>query len=233
MTIRPTSKLINLAAACCLLLSQVAHAGSSQSNNNALLSDRILDDGIYLNFKAGVSQFESPDQNLLYATDASHRLYGPTAGADIGYLYFTTDHLFTDVQLGANYLGNMVYKGSFSDGSSTRSSIEQYEFNMLFGLGAASNTGFNIGGKFGVARVTQLFKDLSGQAGDSLTGRSDLTRYRPKAEVDLGFVLNSSTNLTLSYAHIFGRSETNFPVNNDRIFTSNTLMLGVTYVLPD
>ncbi len=233
--IRSYFSLLILSSAVCsaILPCKINAVVSNQDNNNATFTNKILNDGIFVDFKVGASKIQSPNENLLNSTDASHREISPAMGANLGYLYFNTDYLFTDIQLGFNYYGESVYKGSFSDGSSEKTGVSQYDLDMLFGAGLASDMGLNIGVKAGVARVTQTFKDRSGDAYDSLQDRDNFTRYRPKAELDLGYIIDSNADLVLAYSRIFGTSEHNFPVSNNSIMTNNTLMLSLIYVLPE
>jgi len=196
-------------------------------------ADNTLDDGIFIAAKFGGTKLKSPNQNLLNSTSATHRPITPAWGANIGYLYFDTNYLFTAVQLGFNDYGDTSYKANFGT-DSANAKVFQYDFDMLFDIGLAAKNGLNLIGKLGIARVTQDFIGRDANTEISFTGdRDHLTRYRPKAELDLGYICNSSTDLVLAYSHIFGTSNNNFPVNDNNIFTNNTLMLTLDYVLPE
>ena len=214
------ANLLALAAAISLSL-----AGST------VYADQVLNDGLWVGGKLGVASLQSPDQGLLNASDTSERKINPAFGGTMGYLYFDTNSIFTAVQLGADFYENTAYKGSFN-GDSTKANISQYDFDMLFDVGFAAHNGFNLIGKLGMARVTQTFSDRNNNSSVSLTGNDRLTRYQPKAELDMGYIIDSNTDLVLAYSRIFGNSDKNFPVDNNKILTNNALMLSLNYILP-
>ena len=216
-----------------LFFSSIALALITSISAFAASDTNILDNGIFLNGDLGASQIKSPDQALPNTTDSSHKKYQFTWGASIGYLYFDTTYQFVGVELGYDHLGKAIYKGTVVNTSnSVQTDLEQYDFDMLFDLGVTTPIGLNLIGKAGIARVSQNLSGQSSQTPDAFTGRDKLTRYVPKAEIGVGYIANSNTDILLNFAHIFGEDSNNFPANSSKIFSNNTLTLSITYVLP-
>ena len=214
-------------------ISNAPDVNAQDSTGSDIYNDQVLNDGIFIALKLGANKVHSPDENMLNAQNPSYQRYKPMIGANLGYLYFDTSYLFTGVQLGADYFSEKSYKGSFEELGSSQVKILQYDFDMLFDVGLTTPVGLNLIGKLGVARVTQRFDGRNSGSEISFTGRTQLTRYQPKAEIDVGYICNSNTDLVLAYSHIFGQSPNHFPVDNNKILSNDAITVTVNYVLPE
>ncbi len=210
---------------------------TASPNASMSMNNLILNNGIYVLGDLGAASLQTPSENLPNTNDASHAKYQFAWGLGLGYLYFDTQYQFVGVELGYDHNGKAIYKGTVSSGSemgnSVQTNIEQYDFDMLFDLGFTTPIGLNIIGKAGMARVSQNISGQSDGTPNAFTGRNDLTRYVPKAEIGLGWIANSNTDVLLNYARLFGKDINNFPADNSKIFANNILTLSVSYVLPE
>lgn len=189
-----------------------------------------LNDGSYIGTKAGIAQIQTPDKNIPGATNASYKRRDFSWGFNMGYNYFTSHNAFALVELGYDNYGESRYRGTISSQPQTVK-VEQYDLDMLFGLGVMADSGLAADIKAGVSRVTQNTKGIVNTTAFLGTDENK-TRYRPKVEVDLGYAFNNNLEGLITYTHLFARSAPGFPVYINKAITNNAIYIGLQYTVP-
>lgn len=188
--------------------------------------------GSFISGDMGATQLSTPSNGFPGGTDTKVNRVNLTWGVSLGYNYAPSASHFFGVEMGFNHFGRFKYNGTVA-GTTYNTNIRQYDFDFLFDIGVVSQFGLNATLKLGASRVTQ-----QSSGGSALTPniykRTDntLTHYRPKAEIQVGFMPNSSLNIALNFSHLFGRSSGSYPILNNKTISNNSLTLNVQYTIP-
>lgn len=188
--------------------------------------------GSFLGLKVGASRLSLPNSNLPNSSNASFQRAGLAWGAVGGYNYALSPNRLIGIEMNFNDYAKAKYKGTVS-GTSYKAEVNQYDVDMLLDLGLVSDAGINGTVKFGLARVSQRTTGINGLSTDTFTrGENTLTRYRPKAELQLGFMPDTQWNIAVIWSHLFGKSASSYAIDNKKTISNDSVMLSLQYTIP-
>lgn len=187
--------------------------------------------GLLIGVNAGVGRIQTPNGNVTAGTGQSNSNYSPAYGAEIGWNWAINPNLWLGVDAGLNDDGYSKYKTTIS-GQTSNVKLSQKDGDIMLTAGFVADGGFNIFGKAGWAYVYQKTRGVGSNLTAFTHGNSGRLQGRTKVEMGLGYMFIDNLNVTLSYSHIFGKDEADFPLDNAKIFSSNSARLGVTYTFP-
>ena len=167
-----------------------------------------------------------------YGTVNDATVGGVAGGGILGYNYALTQNVLIGAEFGYHRDG----KASFKNNDGSYLNITSNDLDLLLTGTYLFNSGWNIFGKAGVARLMQSASEDN--VADNFSGSATLKKYKPDLKVGLGYLIDlqkaGSINIFAQYGHIFGNSEgSNTNPDPSKIpFATNTITAGVTYNLP-
>lgn len=204
-----------------LLLATSANAGQMPVSN-----------GLSIDINGGYAKIQTPNDNMPNVSGSSNKTVSPVYGGEIGWQWSVLPHVWLGIEAGYNNDGQSSYEGTAGSTSST-AKVKQKDIDGMFSAGFVVDGGFNIFGKAGLAYVTQKTSGVNATSSSNFDkGNNSRSQGRTKFEMGLGYMFIQNLNITLTYGHIFGKDNTNFPIHNGQIISNNTGRLGVSYTFP-
>jgi len=192
--------------------------------------------GFYAGIKAGYVRLDSLSKNETIGTT---NIYSPDNGRlgwgiNVGYQHMLHQHFLAGLELGYHDNGYSQSRArNTTTGATVTSRVESNDVNLLVVGKYIWNSGFDVFGKAGVARVNQrdhIYKGIAGPA-------NPITRYRPAVNVGVGYSFYERWNASLEYRHVFAKDQSSFNKaykNGGRDFKDvasiDAVYLGISYL---